>query len=94
MRQAAEFFRRVGAATHNRVLLLAQEPLVQLLEPSLQAMIDRVPQARNRIATAHRHLLEALRARDVEQAHSWMAKHIRDFRRGYEYCGIDLANPV
>jgi GntR family transcriptional repressor for pyruvate dehydrogenase complex len=94
VRQAAEYFRRVGAATHNRVLLLAQEPLLQLLEPSLQAMIDRVPQARNRIATAHRHLLEALRVRDVEQARSWMAKHIRDFRRGYEYCGIDLANPV
>jgi DNA-binding FadR family transcriptional regulator len=94
VQQAAEFFRRVGGATHNRVLLLAQEPLLQLLEPSLQAMIDRVPQARSRIATAHRHLLEAVRARDVEEARTWMAKHIRDFRRGYEYCGIDLANPV
>jgi DNA-binding FadR family transcriptional regulator len=94
VQQAAEFFRRVGAATHNRVLMLAQEPLLQLLEPSLQAMIDRVPQARSRIAGAHRHLVEAVRARDVEAARSWMSKHIRDFRRGYEYCGIDLANPV
>jgi GntR family transcriptional repressor for pyruvate dehydrogenase complex len=94
VQQAAEFFRRIGAATHNRVLMLAQEPLLQLLEPSLQAMIDRVPQARSRIATAHRHLTDAVRTRNVEEARSWMAKHIRDFRRGYEYCGIDLANPV
>jgi DNA-binding FadR family transcriptional regulator len=91
---AAEFFRRIGAATHNRVLLLAQEPLLQLLEPSLRAMIDKVPQARARIAGAHRHLAEAVRARDAEEARSWMSKHIRDFRRGYEYCGIDLGNPV
>jgi len=94
VQHAADFFRRVGAATHNRVLLLAQEPLLQLLEPSLQAMIDRVPQARTRIATAHRHLLEAVRARDAGEARSWMAKHVRDFRRGYEYCDIDLASPV
>ncbi len=91
---AAEFFRRVGAATHNRVLMLAQEPLLQLLEPSLQAMIDRVPQARARIAGAHRHLIEAVRGRDIEESRSWMAKHIRDFRRGYDYCGIDMAGPV
>ncbi|MCC7461722.1 MAG: FadR family transcriptional regulator [Gammaproteobacteria bacterium] len=91
---AAEFFRRVGGATHNRVLLLAQEPLLQLLEPSLQAMIDKVPQARTRIAGAHRQLIDAIRSRDVEEARSWMAKHIRDFRRGYDYCGIDMAGPV
>jgi len=92
--QVGEFFRRVGGATQNRVLMLAQEPLLQLLEPTLQAMIDRVPQARSRIATAQRHIIEALRGRDAEEARSWMAKHIRDFRRGYDYCGIDMASPV
>ena len=52
-----------GSATHNPVLGLAQEPLLQLLEPSLRVMIDKVPQARSRIATAHRRLLDALEAR-------------------------------
>jgi DNA-binding FadR family transcriptional regulator len=84
-------FRCIARATHNPVLGLAQEPLLQLLEPSLRIMIDKVPQARARIATAHRRLLEALEARDESAAQEWMARHIRDFRRGYELAGIDLA---
>jgi DNA-binding FadR family transcriptional regulator len=86
----AEFFRCVGRATHNPVLGLAQEPLLQLLEPSLGVMIDKVPQARARIATAQRRLVEALAAREPEVAHQWMARHIRDFSKGYELAGIDL----
>jgi DNA-binding FadR family transcriptional regulator len=82
-------FRCIAAATHNPVLRLAQEPLLLLLEPSLRVMIDKVPQAHARIRTAHRRLLEALRGRDAEEAHTWMARHIRDFRKGYELAGID-----
>jgi len=87
---AAEFFRCVGRATHNQVLGLAQEPLLQLLEPSLRVMIDKVAQARSRIATAQKRIVEALNARDADGARSWMAKHIRDFRKGYEIAEIDL----
>jgi len=86
----AEFFGAIAAATHNPVLVMAQEPLVQLLEPSLGAMIDKVPQARARIITAHRRVSEAIQAKNAEGARSWMAKHVRDFRRGYEVAGIDL----
>jgi len=91
VRRSAQVFRCLGQATHNPVLGLAQEPLLQLLEPSLRVMIDKVPQARTRIATAHRRLLEALEARDEDGAQGWMARHIRDFRKGYEIAGIDLA---
>ena len=90
VQRAAEFFRLVGKATHNQVLGLAQEPLLQLLGPSLRVMIDKVPQARARIAVAQRRICEALQARDAETARSWMAKHIRDFRKGYEIAKIDL----
>ena len=86
----AEFFRQVGRATHNQVLSLAQEPLLQLLQPSLRVMIDQVPQARARIAAAQRRITAALQARDCEDARTWMAKHIRDFRKGYEIAKIDL----
>lgn len=88
--RSAEFFRCVGRATHNPVLGLAQEPLLQLLEPSLGVMIDKLPQARSRIATAQRRLADAIEARDAQAAHDWMARHIRDFRKGYELAGIDL----
>jgi GntR family transcriptional regulator, transcriptional repressor for pyruvate dehydrogenase complex len=90
VQHAAEFFRLVGRATHNQVLGLAQEPLLQLLQPSLRIMIDKVPQARGRIAVAQRRICEALQARDADTARSWMAKHIRDFRKGYEIARIDL----
>lgn len=86
----AEFFRAIARAAHNQVLGLVQEPLLDLLEPSLRVMIDKVPQARSRIAAAQRRILEAATKRDAEAARSWMARHIRDFRKGYELAGIAL----
>lgn len=89
-----EFFRAVAAASGNRVLMLAQEPLLLLLQQALQVMIDRVPQARARIGSAQRRLLNAIEARDVDAARTWMTKHVLDFRRGFEVAGIDLDTPV
>jgi DNA-binding FadR family transcriptional regulator len=92
--QAAEFFRRVGEATHNRVLGLAHEPLLQLLAPSLRKMIDQVEPARRRIATAQRRIVAAVRAGEPAAARTWTEKHIRDFRKGFELAGIDLDDRV
>jgi GntR family transcriptional repressor for pyruvate dehydrogenase complex len=92
--QTAEFFRAVGEATHNGVFMLAHEPLVELLVPSLGAMIDKVPQARTRILEAQRRLATTIRARDAAAAQDWMAKHIRDFRRGFEIARIALERRV
>jgi len=85
---AAAFFRAIAEAARNHVLVLAQEPLLQLLESSLVRMIDRVPQARDRIAAAQRRIRQALDAADPEEARAWMSRHIRDFRRGYELAGL------
>ena len=90
----AEFFRALGAATHNQVFALVHEPLIELLVPSLRDMIDQVPQARSRIATAQRHILEALEGGNAQAARQWMARHIRDFRTGYELAGIDLKHRI
>ena len=87
---AADFFRAVGAATHNRILMMGHEPVLQLLEPSLRAMLDKVAQARSRIITAERRICEAIRTRDVEAARTWMTRHIRDYSKGYEIAGIAL----
>jgi DNA-binding FadR family transcriptional regulator len=92
--QTGEFFRAVGEATQNGVFMLAHEPLVELLIPSLGAMIDKVPQARRRIAEAQRKLAAAIRDRNASQALEWMVKHIRDFRRGFEIAGIELERRV
>jgi len=92
--RVAEFFRTVGRATHNLVLVLAQEPLLQLLEPSLGVMIDKVTQARSRITAAQRRISEALQERDSDGARTWMARHIRDFRKGFEIAGIGLDHRI
>jgi DNA-binding FadR family transcriptional regulator len=92
--QTAAFFRAVGEATHNGVFMLAHEPLVELLVPSLKAMITKLPQAAARIATAQKRIVAAIRERDGEQAGEWMAKHIRDFRRGFELANIGLQQAV
>lgn len=88
---ATEFFRIVGTATHNAILMMGHEPVLQLLEPSLRAMLDKVPQARARIVTAQRRISDAIRERDVDAARTWMTRHVRDFRKGYELAGIDLS---
>lgn len=93
-RQAADFFRHVGEATHNRVLMLAHEPLLRLLAPSLRTIIDEVAAARARIATAQSKILEAIRRADAAAARSWSEKHIRDYRRGFDLAGIDLGSRV
>ncbi len=84
------FFRALGAASGNPVFVLANEPLVQLVEPGLAIIIDRLPQARRRIGSAQRAMLVAVRARDRAAAADWMRRHVEDFRRGFEQAGLPL----
>ncbi|HKX99213.1 MAG TPA: GntR family transcriptional regulator [Steroidobacteraceae bacterium] len=90
----ADFFDALAEAGANPVFNLLNEPLLRLLKPSLAVIIDRVPQARARIEAAQGAIVEAVRARDAKRAAEWMARHVRDFRRGYEVAGIDLATEV
>ncbi len=89
-----QFFRALGVASGNPVFVLANEPLVQLVEPSLAIIIDRLPQARRRIAGAQRAMVAAIRARDRAGAADWMRRHVEDFRRGFEQAGFPLETVV
>ena len=42
----------------------------------------------------HRQLLAALRRRDSQAAENLMRKHIQDYRRGCEFTGLDMAQPI
>ena len=90
----AEFFDALGEAAANPVFPLLNEPLLRLLRPSLAVIIDRVPQARARIEAAQKRIVAAVRERDAATASDWMARHVRDFRRGYEVAGIPLSVAV
>ncbi|MDW8260594.1 MAG: GntR family transcriptional regulator, partial [Gammaproteobacteria bacterium] len=73
------FFRTVVAAIGNKALSLAHEPAIRVLASSLAMIIDRVPQARARIALAQRRIVEAIAARQADTAREWMQRHVRDF---------------
>ena len=90
----ARFFELLGAAARNRVLVLAKQSLARVLAPSLARMIDKVPQARSRIADAQRRIIGAVHDKNAEEARRWMSKHVRDFKRGYELAGISPDTPV
>ena len=90
----ADFFDALAEAGANPVFNLLNEPLLRLLKPSLAVIIDRVPQARSRIEAAQQAIVAAVRSRDAKTAATWMTRHVRDFRRGYEVAGIDLATEV
>jgi len=79
-----EFFTAVAKASGNQVLSLSQAPLNLLLAPALTQIIDRLPQARGRIQAAQDHITAAIKRRDRDAARSWMDKHIRDFKRGFD----------
>lgn len=90
----AAFFDALGEASDNHVFVLLNEPILRLLKPSLAVIIDRVPQARSRIESAQKEIVAAVRAQDAPRASDWMARHVRDFRRGYEVAGIPLSTEV
>jgi GntR family transcriptional repressor for pyruvate dehydrogenase complex len=92
--QTPDFFRAVGEATHNKVFMLAHEPLLQMLAPALATLIAKVPQAAARIAAAQKRIAGAIREKDPVQAQEWMGKHVRDFRGGLEVAGIALERPI
>lgn len=88
-----EFHDLVAQAAGNHALLLSREPLGELLFPAYGAVIRKVGPGR-RLLEAHTKIHEALCAGDVDTARDWMARHIRDFRRGCELAGLDFDDPV
>jgi DNA-binding FadR family transcriptional regulator len=89
-----EFHALIGRASHNRALMLAREPVGLLYDPTLQQILQRLPQASARNLDAHRHTLAALRARDADTAADWMRKHMVDFQRGFAMAGLDMQKPI
>ena len=89
-----EFHRLLGEASKNQALMLSLEPIGILLFSATIDLYQKVQPARHRLLHAHRTIADAIFAHDEEVAQAWMAKHIRDFRRGYIVAGTDLDAPI
>jgi DNA-binding FadR family transcriptional regulator len=81
-----EFHALVAEASGNRALMLARDPLSRFLFPSYEVVIRKLDPGR-RLLVAHTNIVAAIKMHDGAAARSWMDKHIRDFRRGYELAG-------
>ncbi|MFG1299966.1 FCD domain-containing protein [Xanthobacter sp. V3C-3] len=90
----AEFHALLAHATGNRVLELAREPAARLFFPTSEMICRQVPEGATRMAGAHRHIIAAIRARDAEQARTWMRRHLDDWRKGFVRTGRDMDAPV
>lgn len=88
-----EFHELVARAAGNHALLIAREPLGELLYPAYGTVIRKVGPGR-RLIEAHTKVYEAVRTGDADTAREWMTKHIRDFRRGCELAGLDFDDAV
>jgi len=91
---AVRFFRLLADATGNQVIALSQEPLCQLLRPSLHQMTDKLDQAGERILAAQENIVALLKARKAHDAKEWMVRHIMDYQRGYVLAGIEMEDIV
>lgn len=89
-----EFHALVARGVHNRVWQLTREPMARLFYPAFEAVMTLVPESGTRLVKAHRQVLSVLKRGDEAAAAEWMEKHIKDFRRGIERAGLDLAGPA
>jgi len=89
-----EFHRIVARASRNTALELSVDPIGVLLFSATLDLYQKVPPARQRLLHAHKMIADAICRRDRDTAREWMAKHIRDFRRGYLVAGLSLDAPI
>ena len=92
-----EFHALIAQAAQNRVLLLSREPVSMLFYPTLQRLFTH-PKTKEiapaRLLRAHKEIAKAVAERDRLLATTWMRRHMADFRRGYEFAGLDLNDKV
>jgi GntR family transcriptional repressor for pyruvate dehydrogenase complex len=85
-----EFHALIARGVHNRVLLLTREPMARLFYPAFEAVLSRVSEASTRLLKAHQAILTALKNGNAEEAATWMEKHIKDFKVGFELASLNF----
>ncbi len=85
-----EFHSLIARGVHNRVLVLTREPMARLFYPAFEAVLSRVPEASSRLLRAHRAILDALKIGNALDASTWMEKHIRDFKVGFDIASLNF----
>ena len=76
-----EFYRLLGAATHNAVLAMMVQSVTEILMQFVNARVSNGGKPTPRLVANRREFLAALRSRDPEEAARLMGKHLEAIHR-------------
>jgi DNA-binding FadR family transcriptional regulator len=88
-----EFHDLLAEGADNRALSLGREPVSLLFYPAGKIILSRL-QTQQRILDAHQKIVSLIRKRDEEAVRTWMARHMADFKRGWERAGLNMESAV
>lgn len=91
---SVEFFQVMARGLNNKVMFATLESLNIMIGESLRLVISKAPNARSRILTAQKNIIDAFRKRDKDLAEQWMFRHIADLKRGYLVAEVDMDQPI
>ncbi len=88
-----EFHSMLAEISANPALIIAREPVSQVLIPALYRFMDTQEMAE--YATKyHRRIIEEIEVRDPDTAAAVMRRHINDWRTAWEKRGLDLHQEI
>jgi GntR family transcriptional regulator, transcriptional repressor for pyruvate dehydrogenase complex len=88
-----EFHSMLGEISANPALIIAREPISQLLMPALYRFMDTRDMAEH-ATKYHRRIVEEIEVRDPDTAAAVMRRHINDWRTAWERRGLDLHQEI
>jgi GntR family transcriptional regulator, transcriptional repressor for pyruvate dehydrogenase complex len=88
-----EFHAMLAELSANPALIIAREPISQLLIPALYRFMDTRDMAEH-ATKYHRRIVEEIEVRDPDTAAAVMRRHINDWRTAWEKRGLDLHQEI
>lgn len=88
-----EFHATLAEMSANPALIIAREPISQLLLPALYRFMDTKEMAEH-ATSYHRRIVSEIEVHDPDTAAAVMRRHINDWRDAWEKRGLDLHQEV
>lgn len=88
-----EFHAMLAEMSANPALIIAREPISQLLLPALYRFMDTREMAEH-ATNYHRRIVDEIEVRDPDTAAAVMRRHLNDWRTAWEKRGLDLHQEI
>jgi GntR family transcriptional repressor for pyruvate dehydrogenase complex len=88
-----EFHATMAEMSANPALIIAREPISQLLLPALYRFMDTKEMAEH-ATNYHRRIVNEIEVRDPDTAAAVMRRHLNDWRTAWEKRGLDLHQEI